>query len=188
MNKIWTVLIVLSIICSFFLGTIADVNNSIFMQMENATNYIISFIALMGFWSGINNIILNTKIKNTLEKVLKPIYKLIYKREFNEEIVSNMSLNTFGNLFGLGNVATISGLEVIKEIEQGEDKKLSDETILFTVMNTASIQIIPMTIINIRYALGTSDISSVILYIWIVSALAFIFLIVITKIYLKFRK
>ncbi len=188
MNKIWTFLICISIICSLFFDTISDVNNSIFIQMENATNYIISFIALMGFWSGINNIILNTKIKNCLKKFLKPVYKLIYKKEFEDETITNMSLNTFGNLLGVGNIATISGLDVIKEIEDEKSEKLSDETILFTVMNTASIQIIPMTIINIRYMLGAENASSIIGYVWIVSFLAFVFLLIITKIYLRLRK
>ena len=117
---------------------------------------------------------------------------MIYGKEFSNDILENMSINTFGNLFGLGNAATISGLKVIDELEILENKRndneLSDEVILFTVMNTASIQILPITVLNIRYNLGSKNVSSIIFYIWCVSISSFVFLILITKVYLRLRK
>ena len=105
-----------------------------------------------------------------------------------------MCLNTFGNLFGLGNVATLSGLDVIKKLEDNRlnieenEKDFSDDIILFTVMNTASIQILPITILNIRYSLGSKNASNIIIYVWIISLCSFLLLIIITKIYLRLRK
>lgn len=192
MNKIWCFIICISIAFSMFFGTIEEVNSSIFIGMENATNYIISIIFLMGFWSGINNIILHTSIKEYLKKFFRPIYKLVYRKVFSDEILENMSINTFGNLFGLGNAATISGLNVIEKLDEinslEKDNELSDDVILFTVMNTASIQILPITVLNIRYNLGSKNISNIIIYIWFVSIISFVFLISITKVYLKVRK
>lgn len=190
MNKIWGILIVISIICAGFTGNIEKINSTIFNQMKSATDYIISIIFLMAFWSGINNIILNTSIRNWLKKIFRPIYKIIYGKVFKEDVLDNMCLNTFGNLFGLGNVATLSGLKVIDKLEEDNinDNEFSDDIILFTVMNTASIQILPITILNIRYSLGDSNSSKIIGYIWIVSFFGFIFLILITKIYLRFRR
>lgn len=192
MNKIWCFIICVSIVFSMISGTIDEVNSSIFNQMENATNYIISITFLMGFWSGINNIILHTSIKEYFKKIFKPIYKVVYKRNFTDDVLEYMSINTFGNLFGLGNAATISGLRVIdklEEIDKKENRKeLSDEIILFTVMNTASIQILPITVLNIRHNLCAKNVSNVILYIWFISIISFLFLIIITKVYLKVRK
>ena len=192
MNKIWCFIICVSIVFSMIFGTIDEVNSSIFNQMENATNYIISITFLMGFWSGINNIILHTIIKEYFKKIFKPIYKVVYKRNFTDDVLEYMSINTFGNLFGLGNAATISGLRVIdklEEIDKKENRKeLSDEIILFTVMNTASIQILPITVLNIRHNLCAKNVSNVILYIWFISIISFLFLIIITKVYLKVRK
>lgn len=192
MNKIWCFIICVSIVFSMFFGTIDEVNSSIFNQMENATNYIISIIFLMGFWSGINNVILHTSIKEYLKKIFRPIYKLVYGKTFSDEILENMSINTFGNLFGLGNAATVSGLNVVEKLDIinsiEKDNELSDDVILFTVMNTASIQILPITVLNIRYNLGSKNVSNIIMYIWFVSIISFVFLIFITKVYLKVRK
>ena len=159
--------------------------------MKSATEYILSIVFLMAFWSGINNIILNTSIKVYLKKIFKPVYKIIYGKNFSEDILDLMCLNTFGNLFGLGNVATLSGLDVIKKLEDNRlnieenEKDFSDDIILFTVMNTASIQILP---INIRYSLGSKNASNIIIYVWIISLCSFLLLIIITKIYLRLRK
>ena len=46
MNKIWCFIICVSIVFSMIFGTIDEVNSSIFNQMENATNYIISITFL----------------------------------------------------------------------------------------------------------------------------------------------
>ena len=142
--------------------------------------------------SGVNNIILHTCIKEYLKKIFKPIYKVVYKRNFTDDVLEDMSINTFGNLFGLGNAATISGLRVIdklEEIDKKENRKeLSDEIILFTVMNTASIQILPITVLNIRHNLGAKNASNIIVYIWFISIISFLFLIITTKVYLKVRK
>ena len=150
----------------------------------------------MAFWSGINNIILNTKIKEYLKKILKPMYKFIYGKSFEEDVINSMCINTFGNLFGLGNVATVSGIDVIEKLEKEmvsnqkgyKEDDLSDDIILFVLLNTASIQILPITVINIRYSLDSENVSNVIIYVWIVSICSFCFLLLITKIYLRVRK
>ena len=196
MNKIWGYIISISIIFSLLTGNVSNINNSIFTCLNSATEYIISIIFLMAFWSGINNIILNTKIKEYLKKILKPMYKFIYGKSFEEDVINSMCINTFGNLFGLGNVATVSGIDVMEKLEKEmvsnqkgyKEDELSDDIILFVLLNTASIQILPITVINIRYSLDSENVSNVIIYVWIVSICSFCFLLLITKIYLRVRK
>lgn len=189
-SKLWSYVIVFSIGISFVIGTTTNVNKAVFDSMGSALNYILNIIFLMGFWGGINNIILNTRIKYFFKKLFKPFYKLIYGKEISDEILEYMSLNTFGNMMGLGNISTLAGLEVMKklECENNNDKKISDDIIVFTVLNTASIQILPISILNIRYLLGAKIVSDIIIYVWIVSFSSFILLIIITKIYLKVRR
>ena len=67
MNKIWGYIISVSIIFSLLTGNASNINNSIYTCLNSATEYIISIIFLMAFWSGINNIILNTKIEIKLK-------------------------------------------------------------------------------------------------------------------------
>ena len=194
MNKLWGFLIIIAIICAFFNGRINNINVGIFKQMESATEYIINIGFLMAFWAGINNIIINTKMKDYFKVIFKPIFKFIYGKNFDDNLYDLMSLNFFGNLIGIGNVATISGLKVIDEFKKIEDinisnsKDFSDDIIIFTVLNTASIQLFPITILNIRYSLGASDGGNIIKYVWLVSFISFCTLLFITKLYVFIRK
>ena len=66
-----------------------------------------------------------------------------------------MSMNIVANLLGLGNAATPLGLKAIKTLQEENEKKdeLSDSMIMFIVLNTISIQVIPTTVIAIRSSL-----------------------------------
>lgn len=194
MNKLWGFLIIISIICALFNGKISSISEGIFKQMESATEYIINVGFLMAFWAGINNIIINTKMKDYFKVIFKPLFKFIYGKNFDDNLYDLMSLNFFGNLIGIGNVSTISGLKVIDEFKKLDDisisnsKDFSDEVMIFTVLNTASIQLFPITILNIRYSLGANDSGLIIKYVWIVSFISFCILLFLTKLYVFIRK
>ena len=73
--------------------------------------------------------------------------------------------------------------------ENNKDKKvLTNEMATFIVLNTASIQIIPTTVIAIRNSLGSENPTAIIVPVWIATICAAIAGIVSTKIFMKFGK
>ena len=66
-----------------------------------------------------------------------------------------MSINIIANFMGLGNAATPAGLKAMKLLQEKnkEKKVLSNSMAMFIVVNTASIQIIPTTVIAVRTSL-----------------------------------
>ncbi len=68
-------------------------------------------------------------------------------------------MNMVANIMGLGNAATPMGLKAMKSLQKkNENKKvLSNDMFIFIVLNTASIQIIPTTVIAIRNSLGSKN-------------------------------
>ena len=68
-------------------------------------------------------------------------------------------LNLTANMLGLGNASTPFGIAAMKELEKEEQtgEKASNNMILFVVLNTASIQIIPTTIAALRLKNGSAD-------------------------------
>ena len=97
-------------------------------------------------------------------------------------------MNMVSNLIGLGNAATPCGLKAMEELQKENDnkEKLSDSMIKFMLINTASLQLIPTTIIAIRTSLGSQKPSSIIFGVWFASIVSFISIIIISKIYLRF--
>ena len=99
-------------------------------------------------------------------------------------------MNITSNLLGLGNSATPCGLKAVEEMQkENKDKnRLTDDQILFILMNTASIQLIPTTIISIRTSLNSKNPSIIILAVWFSSFITFISMIIITKFYLMTKR
>ena len=94
-----------------------------------------------------------------------------------------MSMNIIANILGLGNAATPLGIRAMNELQKENDDKniLSNTMIMFIVLNTASLQLIPTTVIAIRTSLGSERPSAVIVPIWIATIVAAVTAVVVTK-------
>ena len=70
-----------------------------------------------------------------------------------------ITMNISANLLGLGNAATPLGIEAMKELNKLNQNKTiaSKHMILFVVLNTASIQILPTTIAALRLQNGSKS-------------------------------
>ena len=82
------------------------------------------------------------------------------------------------------------GIKAMKSMqEENKDKKvLTNEMATFIVLNTASIQIIPTTVIAIRNSLGSLEPTAIIVPVWIATLCAAIAGIIATKIFIKLDK
>lgn len=186
LNKIWPVMIIISVIFGFFNGRIAEVNNSIFVSFEDTINMGMSFLGVMCFWSGMIKILKNTKILGRIQKVLNPFIEKFFDTE-GEKSKELISLNMVSNMMGIGNAATPIGIQAMKEMEKTASKKgMSYGMAMFVLMNTLSIQIIPTTIISVRASLGSEKSGSIIIPVWIVSVVTFFVVMIIgSKIFKK---
>ena len=191
LNFIWCFFIIISIIYSIFCGNFNDVNNSIFESMQMAVSLIITLFGSMCFWNGIMNVVKNTTLINKIKFFIDPLIKMLFHNiDDKSECYKNMSMNITSNLLGLGNAATPCGLKAIEELqkENQHKDKLTNNQILFILINTASIHLIPTTIISIRTSLGSENPAIIIVGVWFASVITFISMILITKTYFKFRK
>lgn len=82
------------------------------------------------------------------------------------------------------------GIKAMKSMQEDNLKKdtLTNEMAIFIVLNTASIQIIPTTVIAIRNSLGSGNPTSIIFPVWISTICAAIAGITATKIFIKLGK
>lgn len=192
LNKIWCFFILIAIVFSLFTGSYMEVNNSIFESISTTKNLILTLLFNICFWSGIINIIKHTSLIDRIKIFLKPLLKLIFPElDFKSEAFENISMNVVSNLLGLGNASTPTGLKAMEKLQErnSNKEKLSNEMLLFILMNTASIQLIPTNIIGIRMGLGSKNPTGIILGVWISSIITFLFIIIFTKIYIRcFRK
>lgn len=175
LNIVWPIFIIISFSYAIFSGNLDNLNSSIFSSTSDAVNLSINLLGTMCLWSGIMQIANKTSIINKLTKLLNPFINFLFpeiKRESN--IHKEISMNVIANVLGLGNAATPLGLKAMKSMQKENKNKdtLTNSMAMFIVLNTASIQIIPTTVIAIRNSLGSTNPSAIIVPVWIATICA----------------
>ena len=80
------------------------------------------------------------------------------------------------NFFGMGNAATPLGLNAMKRLARYSDKGIASNSMcMLAVVNSASIQLIPSTLIAVRAATGSRAPAEIVVPVWIVSVCVFAF-------------
>jgi spore maturation protein A len=108
----------------------------------------------------------------------------------NKKIKKEISMNMMANILGLGNAATPLGIKAMESM-QSENKnktRLSNSMMTFILINTASIQLIPTTVIAIRKSLGSAEPTSIIVPVWCSTVFAAISGIIAVKIIQKIKE
>lgn len=188
LNKLWPYFIIISVIYSIIFGNIDALNSSIFLATKEAVDLCLTLLGTMCLWNGIMQVASKTNIINKLKKILKPILKILFPNiNENEKVEDEISMNIIANVMGLGNAATPMGLKAMKSLQKkNKDKKtLSNEMAMLIVINTASIQLIPTTVLAVRNSLGSTNISKIILPVWISTICVAVFVVCLSKILMK---
>lgn len=188
LNIIWPLFIIVSFAYAMFNGNVENINNSIFESTANAVELSMTFLGTICLWNGIMKIAIETSLVNKLTKILKPFMRLIFPEiKEKDKAYEEISMNVIANMLGLGNAATPLGLKAMKTLQKDNKTKdtLSDSMAMFIILNTASLQLIPTTVIAIRSSLGSNNTTGIIIPVWCASILAAITGIVISKILMK---
>ena len=188
LNIVWPIFIIISFSYSIFFGDINLLNSEIFRSIENAINLSINLLGTVCLWNGIMQIASKTSVIDKLTRFLKPIIKCLFPELRNKpKIQKEISMNMIANILGLGNAATPLGLKAMKSMqeENPEKERLTDSMAMFIVLNTASIQIIPTTVIAIRNSLGSENATAIVFPVWIATICAAISGIIAVKILIK---
>ena len=188
LNIIWPLFLIISFVYAIFNGRLEQVNTSVFEGTKSAVELCITLLGTMCLWNGIMKIACKTSIVKKLTKVLTPIMKKLFpdiKRQ--DKVHEEISMNIIANIMGLGNAATPLGLKAMKSMKKvnNDKKRLSNSMAIFIVLNTASIQLIPTTVIAIRSSLKSNNPTAMIVPIWIATIFAAISAIGLAKILMK---
>lgn len=188
LNILWPIFIILSVIYSIISGNIEEVNTGIFNSLSEAVELSITFLGTICLWSGIMEIAKKTSIISKLNKLLKPFINFLFPDLKNNEMAKQeISMNMIANILGLGNAATPLGIKAMQTMQKANKRKetLSNSMMMFIVINTASIQLIPTNVIAIRTSLNSQNPTSIIIPVWIATIIAGIVGIFLTKILIK---
>ena len=189
MNYIFYFLIVFSIIFAAFNGKLQDVVNAILSGADLSVKVSFSLIGIMAFWLGMMRIAERAGIVEFITKLIRPIAKWLFDEvPSDNKAIGDIAMNFSANALGLTNAATPIGLKAMEELQEiNKDKKSASNAVcMFLAMNTAGFQIIPATVIAVLVGIGYKNPTEIILPTLIVTGTAFIFAIIIAKVFQKF--
>lgn len=188
LNIVWPIFIIISFSYAIFSGNLENLNASIFESTESAINLSINLLGTICLWNGVMQIANKTSIMNKLSKILEPVINMLFPEiKHNKKIKNEISMNVIANILGLGNAATPLGLKAMKSMQKENKNKdvLSNSMAIFLILNTASIQIIPTTVIAIRNSLGSNNPTGIVFPVWIATICAAVSGIIATKIFIN---
>ncbi len=184
-------MILFSVVVSVFTGKVAEVTQAAFDGANNALSIVLGFMGVTAMWNGIMKIAEKGNLIKLFTNLIKPINKLIFPQLKGEpKAMEAVSANMVANILGLANAATPLGIKAMQELDRinGRSNTASDAMCMFAVINSASIQLIPSTLIGIRASMGSSAPAEIIVPVWIVSLCAAFVAVLVAKISAKSYK
>ena len=175
LNIIWGGMILLSLIISVFTGRLDACSAAAATGAKSAVETCITLLGILCLWSGLSKIGERAGLISVMARLLRPILRRLFPRLSEDNpACGSMVLNIVANLFGMGNAATPLGIRAMEDLQKINPKKnvASNEMCLFAVLNTASLQLVPTTLISLRHTYGSANPGEIVLPIWIVSLTA----------------
>ncbi|MBQ2827758.1 MAG: spore maturation protein A [Clostridia bacterium] len=160
MNYIWGAMVVFSFIAAVFSGNMQTLSDSVVTSGQDAINLVLKLTGMMCLWGGIMKIAEKSELTLVISKMLSPLFSVLYRNvDRKSKTAEAMSMNITANLLGLGNAATPLGLEAMRRMQEANpDKtKATDDMIVFVVMNSAAMRLIPTTVATLRTQFGSAS-------------------------------
>ena len=158
MNIIFPVLLIFAFISAIVTGRMNELSAAVIDGAEAAVQLLMRLISMLCLWGGIMEIGDRAGLTALFSKIMYPVVSLVFPRLRKDKyVLEAISMNITANVLGLGNAATPLGLEAMRRLQtvNSDTSVASDEMVVFVVMNTAAMHIIPTTVATMRGQYGS---------------------------------
>ncbi len=184
MQYIIVIISIISILYAAANGQMQQLSSEMLTGAGDAVTLVLSICGVMCFWCGMMKVAEKAGIVSAISKLLCPVISWLFKGLKKGSKASQLvAMNLTANLLGLGNASTPLGIKAMQAIAEEENASdtATNNMVLLTVLNTASLQIIPSTMAALRLAQGADTPMDVLPCVWIVSAYSVIVAVVAAK-------
>ncbi len=160
MNYVFPILLIFSFISAAATGRMSELSGAVIDGAESAVQLLLRLVSMLCLWGGVMEIGDKAGLTRLFSKVMYPVVSLIFPRLRKEKhVLEAISMNITANVLGLGNAATPLGLEAMRRLQSVNPNTeiASDEMVVFVVMNTAAMHIIPTTVATMRGQYGSEN-------------------------------
>ncbi|HOO23599.1 MAG TPA: nucleoside recognition domain-containing protein [Paludibacteraceae bacterium] len=173
LNYIWIgfvlIAIVVAMVAAFVTGSadpLTAVMNATFDSAKTGFEISLGLTGVLSLWLGIMKIGEKGGVVNAMSRLVAPFFcKIFPEVPKNHPAMGSMFMNMSANMLGLDNAATPLGLKAMHELQELNPKKdtATNPMIMFLVLNTSGLAIVPISIMVYRAQLGAANPSDVFL-------------------------
>lgn len=159
-NYLWPIILAVCSVFAILFGNANELSNELLNSALTAVTLFLKLLGMFCLWGGIMNIAEKSGLTQWIARALNPLLRLIFKDIRNTpKTAEAISMNITANLLGLGNAATPLGIEAMKRLsEDNSNQKIaSNNMVLFVIINTAAIRLIPTTVAMLRLEHGAKQ-------------------------------
>ncbi|HAR64094.1 MAG TPA: spore maturation protein [Candidatus Margulisbacteria bacterium] len=175
MNIIWLALLSVSIVFAIFTGNLEPFTKSIFEGAKSAVEISLFLLGIVSIWMGITRILEDSGLIYRIAHIFRPIISRLFRNiPKDHPSITPITLNVLANLFGLGNAATPLGIKAMQDLDTLNENKgtITFEMMIFIIINTASIQLIPFSVIGILAVYGAKNPAAIVLPVLIATVIS----------------
>ena len=172
MGLVWTLMVTAALVCGAVQGMLPAVTAAAMKGASAAVDLTLSMAGALCLWSGVMTVMERGGLTLGLARLFRPLLRRILPRASRDaDTLAAVSANVSANLLGLGNAATPFALRAMERLQKQNPTPgvATPDMITLAVLNTASVNLIPTTLLTMRRAAGSPDPYRVIPVIWITS-------------------
>ena len=195
LNYIWIAFFVVAFVIALaklvFWGDITvfpAMMDATFASSKNAFEISLGLTGVLSLWLGIMKIGERGGVVNVLARLLSPVFSRLFPGiPKNHPVTGSIFMNIAANMLGLDNAATPLGLKAMEQMQELNKQKdtASNPMIMFLVLNTSGLTLIPVSIMVYRAQLGAAQPTDVFIPILLATFFATLAGIIVTAIYQK---
>lgn len=154
---IWVLLVAVSAAYAAATGRMGALTAAALESAGHAVTLALGLAGVMALWLGLMRIAEEAGLVRLLARAARPALRRLFPEVPPEHpALGAMVMNVAANVLGLGNAATPFGLRAMEALQELNPHRgtASDAQALFCALNTASVQIVPASVIALRAAAG----------------------------------
>ncbi len=158
MGAIWTVLLAAAVVAAAVNGRMAEVTTAALGSATEAGTYALGLAGGMALWLGVMRVAEEAGLVRAIARAARPLLvRLFPDVPPDHPAMGAMLMNVSANVLGLGNAATPFGVRAMQELEATNPHPgtATDAQALFCALNTASVQLLPVSVLTLRAAAGS---------------------------------
>ena len=193
LNYIWIAFFVIAFVIALvkliFMGdyeVFPEMMGSTFESSKTAFEISLGLTGVLSLWLGIMKVGEKGGMVNALARLLSPVFcKLFPDIPKGHPVTGSIFMNIAANMLGLDNAATPLGLKAMEQLQQLNTKKdtATNPMIMFLVLNTSGLTLIPVSIMVYRAQLGAAQPTDIFIPILLATFFSTIAGIIITSLY-----